>query len=671
MNQRSIGVALSGGGHRATAFTLGALMYLADSRRNADVKVITSVSGGSITNAYLALLPKPWEQLDGGEFRSLARVFARQLAGRPGAHALALLLLVVGWISWLFVSPPFDRFVGEVWQPLAVGAGATLLSAAIGPRGRGTLFGWWGTWVYLGVVSATAASAFALLLRPVEWYWPAAAMGLVAILFGLRGVVAGRAFSATIRSGSKTAGAKLGLLHEGGVRHVFCATEAHSGRHCFLSKDFVYTPGFGVGIPGTLSVAKAVQASACLPGAFPFTTLRSRDFEFSRSLRSRIPRVLVLCDGGVYDNTGSSWYLEGSWTRFDLRRQLESDDIASDALIQGQAGEVRVDSRTERDLSRYLLETHDAARALHESLEPPDEVIVVNAAYPPAWSWAGWAALPLLNDLTTFPKSASIMYNKGNLQRFKELRRMSLGDMADVALVSIEENPVSLPTWLTAPAKWLGAEGESEDLGLQEGRSSGDPSDRAREMIAAGNRFYTSLAYPTDEATLGANRDRALKAMEHLFPGYLDATRTSDEEEARLDELEEEIERIQADLGRRDRALEQITDHEERRDARLARLRVEGELHSAQMDVRRLESEIVFRGARAEFEHAGVTLPLGLLRAHNRKIGTHLSPLGVRDTARLLYHGYLTAMINLHVLIGGYPLLKLPTEEDFVEFVSS
>jgi hypothetical protein len=50
----SLSVALSGGGHRASLFGLGVLLYLADVGRNNDVTSIASVSGGSITNGYLA-----------------------------------------------------------------------------------------------------------------------------------------------------------------------------------------------------------------------------------------------------------------------------------------------------------------------------------------------------------------------------------------------------------------------------------------------------------------------------------------------------------------------------------------------------------------------------------------------------------------------------------------
>ena len=40
-----VGVALSGGGHRASVWAAGLLLYLADAGRNGDVGVIASVSG--------------------------------------------------------------------------------------------------------------------------------------------------------------------------------------------------------------------------------------------------------------------------------------------------------------------------------------------------------------------------------------------------------------------------------------------------------------------------------------------------------------------------------------------------------------------------------------------------------------------------------------------------
>ena len=50
----SLAIALSGGGHRATLFGLGALMYLVDAGRQRDTTSIASVSGGSLANGFLA-----------------------------------------------------------------------------------------------------------------------------------------------------------------------------------------------------------------------------------------------------------------------------------------------------------------------------------------------------------------------------------------------------------------------------------------------------------------------------------------------------------------------------------------------------------------------------------------------------------------------------------------
>jgi predicted acylesterase/phospholipase RssA len=48
---RRIAVALSGGGHRACVFALGALLYLREAGLGADVTSVASVSGGSLANA--------------------------------------------------------------------------------------------------------------------------------------------------------------------------------------------------------------------------------------------------------------------------------------------------------------------------------------------------------------------------------------------------------------------------------------------------------------------------------------------------------------------------------------------------------------------------------------------------------------------------------------------
>ena len=77
---KSLAVSLSGGGHRATLFVLGALMYLVDAKANAYVTSIASVSGGSITNGLVGQNLN-FRETDGTEFRSrVAGPLATQIA---------------------------------------------------------------------------------------------------------------------------------------------------------------------------------------------------------------------------------------------------------------------------------------------------------------------------------------------------------------------------------------------------------------------------------------------------------------------------------------------------------------------------------------------------------------------------------------------------------------
>ena len=59
-----VGLALSGGGFRATLYHLGVVRYLRDSHLLNQVSHITSVSGGSIMAAHLVL---NWQRYTGSE----------------------------------------------------------------------------------------------------------------------------------------------------------------------------------------------------------------------------------------------------------------------------------------------------------------------------------------------------------------------------------------------------------------------------------------------------------------------------------------------------------------------------------------------------------------------------------------------------------------------------
>jgi predicted acylesterase/phospholipase RssA len=65
-----IGLALSGGGFRASFFHLGVIKFLRDKRLLGNVKYICSVSGGSILAAHLML---NWEAYKGSDEKAFIK----------------------------------------------------------------------------------------------------------------------------------------------------------------------------------------------------------------------------------------------------------------------------------------------------------------------------------------------------------------------------------------------------------------------------------------------------------------------------------------------------------------------------------------------------------------------------------------------------------------------
>ncbi len=247
-----IAVAMSGGGHRAALFGLGTLLYLADSGKSAEVTSISSVSGGSLTNAFVA---------QGVDYRkATAREFEEAVA-------------------------PFARQIAQ----------------------RGTVFAWPGTWVYVAALVLALAGAVALWWLP--WPWAlrlvafVAAFLVVAELARQRGNVCARAFAATLFS-PRGKPSKLRDI-EPGIDHVLCATELHCGEHVYFSGRFVCSYELGWGEPGDLPLHLAVQASASLPGAFPVGWLGTARHGFTQGRHA--PRRMALTDGGVYDNMADQW----------------------------------------------------------------------------------------------------------------------------------------------------------------------------------------------------------------------------------------------------------------------------------------------------------------------------------------------------------------------------
>jgi NTE family protein len=254
------GVALSGGGHRATLFGIGVLQYLADAGVNREVVSISSVSGGSIANGFVG------QQVDYGDVDG-------------------------------------DKFQAAVTEPICRQIAT-----------KGTLFGARLTKLYLAaLVLGGLAAVVAPWFLPIAWYWRVAvfvvAVVLVAQLAWLRGRVCAAAFRSTLFTVDGRATPLSALARS--VDHVICTTDLRSGDHVYFAGDLVYGYRFGVGVPGDLDLATAAHASAALPGAFPPVHLPAGRHRFTGAPPTpgldAPPDDLVLVDGGVYDNMADQW----------------------------------------------------------------------------------------------------------------------------------------------------------------------------------------------------------------------------------------------------------------------------------------------------------------------------------------------------------------------------
>lgn len=241
-----IGVAFSGGGHRAGLFALGALLYLMDAGKAPEFTAVTSCSGGSLTNACAGL----------ADLRSESPSAFRERM-RPLARACA----TTGTL-----------FAGGLTVAYLAGVGLLLAGGLIGAVLIGA---WWAPVLVL------------VTLVVVGW------------LLMLRGVLAEITFDKQLFHG-----ARLPALN-GGIDHVLCATDLQTAEHVYFSSAWVRSYRLGVGRSDQVTLARAVQSSAAFPGGFYPRRLPidSMGFEHPDVIES-----MLLSDGGVYDNMATEWF---------------------------------------------------------------------------------------------------------------------------------------------------------------------------------------------------------------------------------------------------------------------------------------------------------------------------------------------------------------------------
>ena len=364
-------VALSGGGHRACLWALGALMYLADAGRNGQVSSIASVSGGSLANAAMGQR-LDYSTASADEVRAVARDLARLVAG------------------------------------------------------RGTVFGWWGTWAYLVLLLVTGVAAAGVVAEAVfGWplgvdlaWWAEAGAAVAAVLLWLwllarRGAVTAAAFTSTLLSPDRPR--TLAGLHTN-LDHVICATELHAGEHVYFSSAWVCAYRFGHGAAGGLRLGRAVQASAAFPPVFPVARMGTGQFGFQQGTTAgQGARSLALTDGGVYDNMGDQW----------------AHGIGDRVERWGDLG-----------------------------FREADELIVVNSSAGLGWGPTWTFRIPVAGAALALLRMKSVLYDNGTSVRRRELvARFDLAATTGTglrgALVHIPQSPFKAPdAFKDAGALW-------------------------------------------------------------------------------------------------------------------------------------------------------------------------------------------------------------------------
>ncbi len=270
---RDVGIALSGGGHRATVFGLGALLAVVDAGLHRRTLSISSVSGGSIANGAVMVGPD-FGTAEPGEleqhFATVVQAIAERGVLQGGAPAT----------SWYLRQLIASAVV------TAIGVVAALVFAVIGEP---LLF--------------AIAALVTLVAAGLAWW-----------LFGRRSEMTERAIDAELLGGRRTTLADQ-AARQLSVNHVLCTTELQSGVTFYFGNRLSYGWQFGgTTTAADIPLAVPVQASACVPGAFrarvvPLASLGLPSAAVQGSSAGRPGAIddLVLEDGGVYDNMADGW----------------------------------------------------------------------------------------------------------------------------------------------------------------------------------------------------------------------------------------------------------------------------------------------------------------------------------------------------------------------------
>jgi hypothetical protein len=270
INNGGFAIALSGGGHRATLATFGALIAIIDRGLGPKIIQVASVSGGTITNAFIAQRCQ-LETLGHGDLDEIAQQLATAITQKG--------VLTRAWLAFLLTAPI--------------------------------------------VISVVAAIALRMLVFP--WTWLTLVIGLsiaLSLLMAAGLVLDWLLDHRYFRHGAELPGywgrARLASLSGRNVDHVFCMTDLVLGLPVYASSfgsmmwrrlkaeindDGYFESQFQTFDASKLSIAELTRASAAFPGIPPRRLKIPPDPR--NELVSDLPRVAFLADGGLWNNLGT------------------------------------------------------------------------------------------------------------------------------------------------------------------------------------------------------------------------------------------------------------------------------------------------------------------------------------------------------------------------------
>ena len=314
---KTIGLALSGGGSRAVAFHLGTLRALEDLKLLDEVDIVSGVSGGSVMTGLFGYTEAPFADIDRDAVKFLRRGLIVPALKKVPNPALSLPLL------W--------NFFAVALPTLATDLMAWIVSFS------GSLF------------PALRPAANAIL----RFSWP------LRRRYSCTHVIADVIADAV---GTQNCDAPT----RQGKSIVFNACELRTGTAFRMSNERFGTWRYGWAPASELPVADAVTASAAYPPILPpFDWMRP----FERHGETTTRRVIVT-DGGVFENLGVSVMEPGRDPQFSAIAYNPDIIIASDAgtgQFTGEAMPLSWPKRMTQVVSAVMRKVQDATKTrLHD-----------------------------------------------------------------------------------------------------------------------------------------------------------------------------------------------------------------------------------------------------------------------------------------------------------------